>query len=214
MQDILDAYLSSSEEKLFGDFLESLALYVANKRDGANKSSTTGIDLDLMKEDGLRYLISVKSGPNWANSSSLKKQATDFQNAIKVVRQSNLATNVRAVLGICYGKAKPVDNGNYLKVTGQAFWNLISGDANLYTEIVEPLGYKAKEHNEKFLEEKQRLVNVFTQEFLSEYSTDGRIDWIALVRFNSGNLEDSEPQSVTSKIEEEGSIDDILEEES
>lgn len=37
---LLDAFLSSSEEKLFGDFLENLALFVAQQTTGGHKSTT------------------------------------------------------------------------------------------------------------------------------------------------------------------------------
>ena len=39
----LDAFLSSSEEKQFGDFLEGLAIFVASKTTGGHKSSSEGI---------------------------------------------------------------------------------------------------------------------------------------------------------------------------
>jgi len=37
--DLLEAFLSSSEEKLFGDFLEGLAVFVAQKTCGGHKST-------------------------------------------------------------------------------------------------------------------------------------------------------------------------------
>ncbi len=43
---ILDAFLSSSEEKIFGDFLENLAIFIASKTTGGKKSPATGIDLE------------------------------------------------------------------------------------------------------------------------------------------------------------------------
>ncbi len=33
-------------------------------------------------------------------------------------------------------------HGEYLHIGGQSFWHLISGDTNLYIDMVEPLGYK------------------------------------------------------------------------
>ncbi|MCP4361921.1 MAG: hypothetical protein GY796_28245, partial [Chloroflexi bacterium] len=38
----------------------------------------------------------------------------------------------------------------YLKVVGQNFWYLISENKDLYTDIIEPIGYRAKQHNEAF----------------------------------------------------------------
>ncbi len=37
IEDLLETYLSSSEEKLFGDFLEDLAIFVAGKTCGGYK---------------------------------------------------------------------------------------------------------------------------------------------------------------------------------
>jgi hypothetical protein len=45
---------------------------------------------------------------------------------------------------------KLTDKGDYLKKCGQSFWAFISGDDDLYTTIIEPLGHRAKERNEAF----------------------------------------------------------------
>jgi len=186
---ILDAFLSSSEEKLFGDFLEDLAVFISSKTCGGRKSTTTGIDLEFVNE-GVLYLVSVKSGPNWGNNAQQNKQETDFQTALKVVKQSKHTKNVQPVLGICYGKTRTSYLRGYMKVVGQNFWYLISGNENLYTDIIEPVGYRAKQHNDKFKRQKSKIVNLFTKEFLAEFcKKDGGIDWMKLVKFNSGNLD-------------------------
>ena len=76
-----------------------------------------------------------------------------------------------------------------MKVVGQNFWYLISGNENLYTDIIDPLGYKAKQHNDNFLKQKARVMNLFTQEFVKSFFENGNIDWKKLVEFNSGNLD-------------------------
>lgn len=139
IRDILDAYLSSSEEKLFGDFLEELAIFISEKVCDGRKSAATGIDLEFAHDNTL-YLTSIKSGPNWGNSSQQKKQEQDFQNACKVLKQSNRNLNIQPVLGICYGKTKTTYPRGYMKVVGQNFWYLISGNENLYIDIIKPLG--------------------------------------------------------------------------
>ncbi len=45
---LLDAFLSSSEEKLFGDFLENLAVFIAEMTCGGHKSTAPGIDLEFI----------------------------------------------------------------------------------------------------------------------------------------------------------------------
>jgi hypothetical protein len=131
----------------------------------------------------------MKSGPNWGNSSQQRRQESDFQNAVKVLKQSKQNLNIQPVLGICYGKVRTSYLRGYMKVVGQNFWYLISGDESLYTGIIEPVGYRAKEHNAKFKKEKSKLINLFTKEFLEDFCTDGDIDWKKLVEFNSGNFD-------------------------
>ncbi len=76
-----------------------------------------------------------------------------------------------------------------MQVMGQNFWYLISEDPRLYIDIIEPLGYRAHEHNAAFLTEKDRIINLFTIELLDDFCTDGLIDWEKLVAFNSSNLD-------------------------
>lgn len=185
--ELLDAYLSASEEKIFGDFLEELAIFISSRAYGGRKSTATGIDLEFTDKK-VHYLVSIKSGINWGNSSQKRKQESDFQNAVRVLKQSKQTLNVQPILGICYGKTKTSHLRGYRKVVGQNFWYLISGDPNLYTDMIEPIGYKARKHNEKFLEEKGKIVNLFTRQFIEEFCKDGVINWPRLVEFNSGNL--------------------------
>lgn len=189
IKNILDAFLSSSEEKLFGDFLEELAIFISGETCNGHKSAATGVDLEFFNND-IHYLVSIKSGPNWGNSGQKRKQEEDFNNAVKVLKQSNRVINPQPVLGICYGRVKT----NYhvkgaMKVVGQNFWYLISENENLYTDIIEPLGYRAKQHNDNFIKQKDRVLNIFTEEFIKEFCDDGEINWRKLVEFNSGNLD-------------------------
>jgi hypothetical protein len=185
---ILDAFLSSSEEKIFGDFLEELAVFISSKTCQGRKSAATGIDIEFVNKKTL-YLVSVKSGPNWGNNAQQNKQQQDFQTAVRVLKQTNHKLNVQPVLGICYGKTKTAFLRGYMKVVGQNFWYLISENENLYTDIIEPLGYRAKQHNDAFVKQKGKVINSFTREFMPEFCSNGVIDWKKLVEFNSGNLD-------------------------
>jgi len=181
---LLDAHLSSQEETIFGDFLEGLAILVNSKVYGGRKSSTEGIDLEYDK-DGIRYIVSIKSGPNWGNSSQVKKMWDNFKKAKRVLRTSNSKLQIIAVNGCCYGKDHKPDKGDYFKYCGQQFWELISGNENLYIDIIEPLGHKAKEKTEEFVESYSQIINKFTQEFSENFCDDGIINWEKLVAFNS-----------------------------
>ncbi len=185
---IVDAHLSSNEETIFGDWLEGLAIFVNNISYGGWKSGITGIDLEFDK-DGIRYIVDIKSGPNWGNSNQIARMRENFKRAIRTIRTSNSKIIVRAVNGCCYGKDNKPDKGDYFKYCGQKFWYFISGNEEIYTEIIEPLGYKAKEKNQEFLSSYSNLLNKFTREFTIRFcKNDGEIDWDKLVFFNSGSL--------------------------
>jgi hypothetical protein len=189
IEGLLEAFLSSSEEKLFGDFLEGLAVFIAGKTCGGHKSAATGVDLEFINND-IHYVVSIKSGPSWGNSSQQNKLQQDLQKAVATVKQARFGTNVQAVLGICYGKTKTSYLRGYLKVVGQNFWYLISENRDLYTDIIEPIGYRAKQHNDSFSDEKGKVVNRFTKDFIAEFCDDtGAIDWAKLVEWNSGNYD-------------------------
>jgi hypothetical protein len=96
--------------------------------------------------------------------------------------------NVRAVLGVCYGRKPPTDHGNYLELTGQAFWSFISGSPEFYVDLIEPLGYEAQTHNERYQVAHTNAFNRFVREFSNDYcNTDGSINWHKLIEFNSKN---------------------------
>lgn len=193
----LDAKLSSSEEKIFGDFLENLALFIATKTLNASKSSSHGVDFEYTKNK-TRYLVTVKSGSNWGNSSQWGQLLRDFQTAIKVLKQSPQVKNVECILGIGYGKAKlSIRRGIIKIINGQTFWYMISGKENFYKEIVNPIGYKSKEHNELFNVKKAELINKFTKEFVEEFcDKEGKILWNRLVEFNSENLTEEDKRFI------------------
>jgi len=181
---LLDAHLSSQEETIFGNFLEGLAIFVNQKVYNGWKSSTQGIDLEFNK-DNIRYIVAIKSGPNWGNSSQIRKMQDDFRKAKQTIRTSNSKLLVVGVNGCCYGRNTKPDRGDYYKYCGQKFWDFISGNPDLYLKIIKPLGYSAREKNEEFQKEYAQIVNKFTIEFSEKFVINGEINWDALVRFNS-----------------------------
>jgi hypothetical protein len=145
--------------------------------------------LDFDKE-GQRYLVAIKSGPSWANGSQVKKLMDQFNTARKRLSTSGAKINIVCVNGCCYGrsneKTEYKSNGNYYKICGKRFWELISGDANLYIKLIDPLSKEAEEKNKEFKESYGNLINRLTKEFLEEFcKNDGSIDWERLLIFNS-----------------------------
>ncbi|MDR2636069.1 MAG: hypothetical protein LBC08_04480 [Campylobacteraceae bacterium] len=183
---IVDAHISSNEETIFGDWLEGLAIFINQKVYNGRKSGIPNIDLEFDK-NSIRYIVSIKSGPNWGNSSQISKMISDFKTAKKTLRTSNARLNIISVNGCCYGKDNNPDKGDYYKYCGQEFWCFISGNENLYFDIIEPLGHKAHEHDAKFQKSYSQMINKFTKQFANEFcSSEGDIDWEKLVQFNSG----------------------------
>ena len=178
----LDAFLQSQEETLFGNFIEGLAIFVCDKVYGAKKSELTGIDLEFEKE-GILYIVEIKAGWNWGNSSQIHQLKINFENAKKLLAKSG--KNVVAINGCCFGKDNKPDKGSYLKLCGQRFWELISGNEELYLDIVEPIGYKSKEKNEEFAENYAQIINKLTLEFSQKFCDNGKINWSKLVEYNS-----------------------------
>jgi len=186
VRSLTEAFISSNEETIFGDWLEGLAIFINNKVYLGRKSGINAVDLEFDKE-GIRYIVNIKSGPNWGNSSQIEKMRSDFKSAIKILRTSGSGLQVIAVNGCCYGRDNNPDKGDYYKYCGQQFWEFISGDPDLFTEIIEPLGFRSKEKNDSFSEAYAKMINLFTLEFATDFcSSDGSIDWSKLVRFNSG----------------------------
>lgn len=190
IKSLTDAFISSQEETIFGDWLEGLAIFVNGKVYKGRKSGIPGIDLEFDKEK-VRYIVTIKSGPNWGNSSQITKMIADFKTAKKTLRTSNSQLNIIAVNGCCYGRDNKPDKGDYFKYCGQTFWEFISGDTDFYTKIIYPLGHQAKERNEEFIESYSVMINKFTKEFFDSFCNDGAIDWEKLVRLNSAAKDSS-----------------------
>ncbi len=106
-----------------------------------------------------------------------------FKQARRIYGQSK---HLIAVNGCCYGRDAKPEKGDYQKQCGQAFWELISGEATMYQDIIEPLGHQAKARNEEFQSAYAKVINRFSAGFIAEFcQTDGAIDWPKLVAFNS-----------------------------
>lgn len=183
VKSLLDSHLSSQEEGIFGDFLEGLARFVCEKALNGIKSSAEGIDIEFEK-DSTRYLLAIKSGPNWGNSQQIARLHDNFKKAKRILSTSRGVKNVVAVNGCCYGR-KYHDNGVYIIICGKKFWELISEDDRMFIDIIKPLEYRAKKKNEEFLEAYDVVINKFTEKFLLEYCERGKINWEKIVRLNS-----------------------------
>ena len=185
VKNIVEAAISSSEETLFGDWLEHLAIFIASEIYGGRKSAVEGVDLEMDKDD-VHYLISIKSGPNWSNASSMKKQNDNFKKAKHVFRTSGNKTICEAIIGCCYGRKYSTDETKTI-ICGQRFWKFISNSDTLYTDIIEPLGTDAKARNEAYTKEYNKLLTRLTYDFIDKYCTpDNEVNWELITQLNAG----------------------------
>src|SRR3989338_172227 len=72
---ILDAFLSSQEETIFGNLMEELAIFVCKQVYSgvkAEQGKFGSIDL-IFDKDGKTYIVGIKSGPNWGNKDQLDR---------------------------------------------------------------------------------------------------------------------------------------------
>jgi hypothetical protein len=102
------------------------AIFVCDQIYGAKKLNLTGIDLEFEKSE-IIYIVEIKAGWNWGNASQIKQLRINFQNAAKEL-ESKTGKRVIAVNGCCFGKDRKPDKKGYVKLCGQKFWELISGD--------------------------------------------------------------------------------------
>ena len=196
---LLNAHISSSEETLFGEWLEGLAIFINEKVYRGRKSTTKGIDLEF-DTNGVRYIVTIKSGPNWANSGQISDMLNDFLEAKQALISSNSKLHIEFVNGCCYGRDDtPYKKRGFYKYCGQRFWTFISGEETLYTDIIEPLGHTAMERNREYQESYARIKNRFVIEFSQDFCfQDGSIHWEKLVQFNSGK-KDKSPRTTRGK---------------
>ena len=186
--ELLNSHLAPQEAGLFGSVMEQLALEVCRRKYGARKSAVEGIDMEF-ERDGTRYIVSIKSGPNWGNSSQIRKMEDYFRKAKKTLGTNTAkATKVVAINGCCYGRTTTEDRGDYLKLCGQNFWTLISGDDQLYKKIIPMIGDESDAQNTAFDTEYEKAIERFTTELTKKYCTpNGDILWDKIVELSSGS---------------------------
>lgn len=178
---LVDATLSSSEETMFGQTLEDIAIDVCEVAFGGRKSAAEGIDLEF-ERGGTRYLVAIKSGPSWGNSSQIAKMRQDFRRAISVVRQGRRSLDVQAINGCCYG-TPDTDRGDYRKVCGAAFWELISGEPDLFARLADALRRaSANGHGAAIEALTERIADELADGWCGEA---GRLDWPRVVAMNA-----------------------------
>lgn len=181
---ILSAFVSSSEETIFGNvFFEPIATAAAQ----GQKALAEGVDIMIERNDTI-YAIAVKSGTSVFNADSRKKQEQNFMAASKLAQQAK--KRFVPIVGYGYGNKKTSNRGLpkfYIELAGKEFWAELTGDEEFYIKLIRYMDQLPEKYIEDFdvsyQKASNRLVREFTQQFCFK---DGRIDWERLVEFNSG----------------------------
>src|SRR5215212_118092 len=191
VRSIVDAFLFAQEETMFGNRLETFAIHVSSKLDGGFKSELPSVDLEFMR-DGVYYIVGIKSGINWGNSDQQNRMKDNFKAAREYFRERGETREVVAVNGCIYGKdGKPFKanadpDKTFYKYAGQDFWNFISGDDDMYREIIKPIDEEARARDEAYKKAYDGKVNGMVKEFGNIFLDDeGQIDWVKLVDYVS-----------------------------
>jgi hypothetical protein len=100
---IVDAYLSSQEETLFGNLLEGFAIYVSHNLYGGFKSTRKSLDLEFTRGETY-YIVGIKSGIYWGNSDQINTLKSNFKRAREELRSEGVKSQIVAVNGCIYGK--------------------------------------------------------------------------------------------------------------
>lgn len=220
IKEILSAYMSSSDEGIFGDaFFEVLAERVAEGQVLVGEAE--GIDVSRQFEN-IYEAIAVKSGTNVFNAASRKKQMENFRAIQHRIAKRKLV--YQPVIGYGYGKKDSITTEGVKEIAGQVFWEHLTGDSNFYIKIIQLIGDKPQKHLHQYQSAFNSAVNRFTREFTIEFcNVDGSINWEKLVAYNSGrpckklmitNIRSNKALSIGEEFQIEASVllpDDTIE---
>ena len=190
---VLDAFLSSQEETLFGDLMENLAIHVCEEVFNGKKAEEgkyRSVDL-IFDRDGKTHIVGIKSGPNWGNSDQVNILKRNLKAAKKLLRAGLGKSHIVSVNGCMYGKDNRPHKVNkdpdlsYYKICGQAFWELISGDDQLYKKIIQPLDKEAKKRDEIFKTLYVKKINEMTKDVVNLFYTKESLDWDKIIDYVS-----------------------------
>ena len=190
---ILDAFLSSQEETIFGDLMENLAIHICSQIFNGKKAEEgkyKSVDLIFEREE-TAYIVGIKSGPNWGNADQVSTMRKNLGVAKEILKREGITNKIISVNGCIYGrdnnprKAHTNPKYTYHKICGQAFWELVSGDNELYKKLIQPLDKEAKKRDELFKELYAKKINEMTKDIVDLFYTGDDLDWNKIIDYVS-----------------------------
>ena len=178
------SYLGRIEKESIEVLLKRLAADVCGRIYGCKTESAKGVDLEFVKED-IVYLICVKPDPGWGSTQQVSHMVANLKSAKRNLRIKNPELSVGVIIGCLYGRDEQFDKGEYWKLCGQRFWAFISGNDDLYIQIIESLVHRAKQRNDDFQKSYARAINRLEREVLTDFVSNDLVDWDRLIQFVS-----------------------------
>ena len=82
-------------------------------------------------------------------------------------------------------KHKDDNELDYMKICGQKFWELISGDKELYKNLIKPLDKEVKKRDDAFKKLYIKKINEMTKDIIDLFSTKNLLNWNKIIEYVS-----------------------------
>lgn len=158
--------LGSSITTSFGSNLQT---FISSVLQGFG-STTSGIDIEFYDQldNNRKKYCQLKLGPNTINKDDVETIHQHFSAIKRLARQNNLSisTDRDLIVGVLYGtdsqlsahyKKLKSPEYNYTVLTGKAFWEHLTGDADFYEDLIDAFASIASETN--FTNELDEIIN-------------------------------------------------------
>jgi len=140
--------LGTSITTTFGSNMQS---FITNELI-AYGSTTSGIDIEFIGQDGRKKYCQLKSGPDAINRDDVKTIKDHFQGVRNLARTNNLKVEVNDMLFcVLYGEPEEKNTfmteleRDYKVLVGNEFWTEFTGDDSFYYDLIDKVAEVAKE---------------------------------------------------------------------
>jgi hypothetical protein len=160
----VDRIVFASEETLRGHVYENIAKFILKLR---FKEITLDSPVDIVLEGKHNiFLIEIKSGSSWGNSSQWFALRKHFEAAEKQINLMKINKSVIKLLGICYGNSRHIERDDgIIELRGPAFWTFVSGSTNFYFTLGKLCNSNSKLYAKKVELEKHKTILRLMEQF-------------------------------------------------
>jgi len=139
---MVDSFREMSEKTAFGDVVEDIMFWLANKRYGAEKfyPKRKCLDYKVDRKPGLLWMISNKSSPRWGNSDATSSVLAAFEN-ILAIEPFNYRI-VQCIILCAYGTDNsPLKTSKvkHYKLCGRRAWAFLTADPTFMYQVIDAM---------------------------------------------------------------------------